>query len=218
VVDALGAVGVIGGLLGTAGGVVTTIHTVRTSSVRRHVERARDASALLENLRLLPEDKSEGSRLLVDKSDSKLHHELSRIVRENASMYALQNPTPTGLDFARLLMPAYGFLFSVFAVIAAVEGNVSAAAEDKAAHTIALGLFSALALLCFAITAGLQVTLARRNLARELAGTPGRERYFGPVHELLELIRGLRQRRKLGLHLRRMRADEQPSSHRWSSS
>jgi hypothetical protein len=203
-VDALGAVGVIGGLLGTAGGVVTTIHTVRTSSVRRYVERARDASALLDNLRLLPEDKSEGSRFLTDRSDSKLRDELSRIVRENAAMYALQNPTPTGVDFARLLMPAYGILFSVFSVVAVVEGTRATVAEDKGAHAIALGFSSALALLFFAITAGLQTTLARRNQARELAGTPGRERYFGPVLELVELVRGLRQTRRIRRHLRRL--------------
>jgi len=203
-VDALGAVGVIGGLLGTAGGVVTTIHTVRTSSVRRHVERARDASALLDNLRLLPEDKSEGSRLLIDKSDSKLRDELSRIVRENASMYALQNPTPTGFDIARLLMPTYSLLFAVFAVVAAVEGNQATTPEDKGAQAVALGLFSALALLFFAITGGLQTTLARRNQARKLAGTPGRERYFGPVIELAELIRGLWQTRRIRRHHRRL--------------
>lgn len=191
--------GTAGGLLGTVAVIVTTIYSLRSTSSRRHVERVQDASALLASLEALPKQNAEGRRLLVKQPDPQLKDELSRIVRENASSYALANPTPSGVEIARLLMPAYAVMFFAFSI--AGLGH-SLLMEDTTSKLVLAG--GAIGFLVFAVFFGaaaiaLYSRMSKRNRARELAGTPGRERYFEPGHEVYEAARSLIRRRRSGL-------------------
>ncbi|WIA97019.1 hypothetical protein [Curtobacterium sp. MCBA15_004] len=178
------------GILGTVGGIASTVTTVRVSGMRRHVERAQGASSLLDGLRSLPNGHAVGTRLMTPSDEDELRSELSRIVRENAASYAKQNPTPVGLDFARVLMPAYTVLFVAVAIGAFIAAGHEHTTQDAASQQITAGSFLVVALIFLGMTGLLHERMRRRNDARRVAGTPGREYYFGPLVELWQTIGG----------------------------
>ncbi|WIB00327.1 hypothetical protein [Curtobacterium sp. MCBA15_012] len=178
------------GILGTVGGIASTVTTVRVSGMRRHVERAQGASSLLDGLRSLPNGHAVGTRLMTPSDEDELRSELSRIVRENAASYAKQNPTPVGFDFARVLMPAYSVLFVAVAIGAFIAAGHEHTAQDAASQQITAGLFLFVALIFLGMTGLLHERMRRRNDARRVAGTPGREYYFGPLVELWQMTAG----------------------------
>lgn len=181
-------------VLGTLGGIVTTVVALSASGVRRHVERAQGASAMLTALEQLPQPN--GTRLATAGKDDELRAELSRIVREIAASYVKRNPSPVGFDLPRVLMPAYVVFFAAVSVAAFVR----AASGGNWGDSVAGGIFAAACVVSLFITAVLQERMDRRNGARRLAGTPGREYYFGPLTEMWQFvsarIRTRRARRK----------------------
>lgn len=146
---------------------------------------------MLATLRDLP--RPSGGRLVTPGEESELHDELSRIVRENAAAYVKQNPTPIGIDFARVIMPAYFVLFLACSVNAFVQAALHGGSWGD---RLAGGLFGALSLVFFGITGVLYGRMLRRNDARRLAGTPGREFYFGPVTDLVRFSAAAWRRRR----------------------
>lgn len=179
-------------ILGTVGGIVTTVAALGASGGRRHVERAQGASSMLTALEQLPQQN--GTRFVTPGKDDELRAELSRIVRENAASYVKRNPTPAGLDFARVLMPGYLLLFALFAVsafVAAAHGGGGGWGDSVAGVVFVAGSLAFLV-----ITAVLYERMVRRNDARRLAGTPGREYYFGPLVEMWQLISGIVRKRR----------------------
>jgi hypothetical protein len=178
------------GIIGVAGGVVSTIAALRTSGARRHVERAQGASSMLAALDALPTP--DGGRLVTPGQENELRDELGRIVRENAAAYVKQNPTPVGVDFARVLMPGYFLYFGYLAVRAFVTATHGGNVGDWGAAWI----FTIASVAFLVITGLLSERMARRNDARRLAGTPGQERYFAPLLEVWQAIVGPWQRHR----------------------
>jgi hypothetical protein len=184
------------GILGTVGGITSTITAVHASGVRRHVERAHGASALLNDLDTLPAAHANGTRLITPADETELRGELSRIVRENAAAYAKQNPTPVGFDFARVLMPGYFILFAFFAVTAFIAAHHQRTEADAVTQRVAAGVFLVFALVFLVITGLLHERMLKRNDARRIAGTPGREYYFGPIAEIWQYVAGAIRKRR----------------------
>lgn len=184
------------GILGTLGGIASTVTAVHASGARRHVERAQGASTLLNDLDSLPAAHAAGTRLITATDETELRAELSRIVRENAAAYAKQNPTPVGFDFARVLMPGYFALFAVFTVGAFIASGQQDTEVDAVAQRIAASVFLVIALVFAVITAMLHERMLTRNDARRIAGTPGREYYFGPIVEIWQYLLGAVRKRR----------------------
>lgn len=167
------------GILGTVMGIVGTFVGVRSSSARRYAERGADAAALLEAL-----GTTETSRFFTEHSDTALRIELSRVVRESAAVYAKQYPTPAGNEAVRTLSAAYALLFGAFGTIWLVIG-LTEHGQQRTADLVSAAVCLILAVLIGALALTLADRLRRRNEARELSGTPGRERFFESVHDTL---------------------------------
>ncbi|MEV7934053.1 hypothetical protein [Curtobacterium sp. NPDC089185] len=121
-------------ILGTLGGIVTTVAALRASGARRHVERAQGASAMLSALAQLSQQN--GTRLVTAGQDDELSAELSRIVCENAASDVKRNPTPVGFDFPRVLMPAYVAFFAIVSIAAFIRAATGGTWGDTAAGFI----------------------------------------------------------------------------------
>lgn len=188
--DVLTVLGGVVTILGTLGGIVTTVAALRASGARHHIERAQGASAMLAALAQLPQQN--GTRLVTTAQDDELRAELSRIVRENAASYVKRNPTPVGFDFPRVLMPAYVAFFGIVSVAAFIRAGNGGNWGDTAAGFI----FAAAGVGALLVTAVLLERLARRNDARRLAGTPGREDYFGPLADICQTVSGAIRKRR----------------------
>ncbi|MDT0235001.1 hypothetical protein [Curtobacterium sp. BRB10] len=184
------------GVLGVIGGLVSTVTSVRASGARRHVERADGASTLLASIDALPSAHSAGSRFVTADDDDELRSELSRIVRENAAAYVQQNPAPVGIDFARVTVPAYFVLFTAFGAMGLIGAHEADDEPDKFALRIMGGASLLLALGLVAVTALLVDRMVKRNRVRRLAGTPGREHYFGSLAEVWEIGSGMWRNRR----------------------
>jgi len=185
-------------ILGTLGGIVTTVAALRASGARRHIERAQGASAMLSALAQLSQQN--GTRLVTAGQDDELSAELSRIVRENAASYAKRNPTPVGFDFPRVLMPAYVAFFAIVSIAAFIRAATGGNWGDTAAGFI----FAAAVVGSLLVIAVLTERLAHRNDARRLAGTPGREDYFGPLTDICRTISGAIRKRRAQRRARTM--------------
>jgi hypothetical protein len=173
------------GAVGTIGAITGTVAALKTSSARRYVERGTGAAALLDAL-----DKT-GNRFHTPESDTDLRRELSRVIRESASVYARQYPTPAG-DGLRMFVVIY---LAFFVVVTPVI-FLSASADPSHSSQSAMRLLGAL---CALVALGLVIVLvvlldrlSRRNAARELSGTAGRERFFESVHEIRQTWRKYR--------------------------
>ncbi|GGL12870.1 hypothetical protein GCM10009769_33560 [Curtobacterium luteum] len=176
------------GVLGTLGGISGTISAVRATNGRRYVERGTGAADLLRALDSLAAQDADGSRFVLPESDVKLRSELSRVVRESAAVYTQQYPTPAGFEGARMLLPAYAVLAAVGAVLSFIAA-LAAAGSDRVGLLGAGTIYAFAALTCAAIAASLWERMERRNRARELSATPGRERYFESIHSIIQTIR-----------------------------
>jgi drug/metabolite transporter (DMT)-like permease len=89
-------------------------------------------------------------------------------------------------------MPGYFLLFALFAVgafVAVVHGG-------DWGDSVAGVVFVVGSLAFLVITAVLYERMVRCNDARRLAGTPGREYYFGPLVEMWQLISGIVRKRR----------------------
>jgi hypothetical protein len=194
--DGWNALSAVGAACGGVGGLAAVWQAIRAASSRRHVERARDAKALLEALDTLPDEHVHGSRVQLGADSADLRGELSRIVRENAASYAQQHPTPVGIDFARVIVPAYAAMFVVFGVITLFDAAGQADSNEAAVSRVVAGFWLLVAFGFVAAAGFLHARMSRRNLARQLAGTPGREYYFGPLVDLWRSVRTSVERRR----------------------
>jgi hypothetical protein len=189
------------------GSVLSAVTALRTSGARKHVERAQGAVMMLESLKGL--EQPTGVRLVEPGKESELRDELARIVRENAAAYVKQNPTPVGIDFARVIMPAYSALFLAFSVNAFVD---AALRGSNRGILLAGGFFVSLSVVFLGITAVLYSRMLRRNDARRLAGTPGEETYFGPIADTFRLLVSALRKRRAGRAERQSPARSAPPS------
>jgi len=196
-IDGWSVLGAIGGVLGASGAFVTAVHTVKAASARRSVERARDAVVLLQSLDALPDEKAAGTRLVLrERSEQGVREELHRIVRENAAAYALHNPTPTGFETGRLLTAVYCVVFLAFGVVALVESSFSTD-ESVRLSLFLVGIVAlVVTLMLLALALVLWDRMIGRNRSRELAGTPGREKYFSAVSDVIQTARELARARR----------------------
>jgi hypothetical protein len=178
------------GILGTVGGIVGSVSAVRAASSRRYAERGLNAAALLDAI-----DKTDDTKFLSADSRTRLRLELNRVVRESAAVYAKQYPTPAGPDFPRFLVAAYGTFLLAAAVLLVVLGAASASAPTRAVYFIFAFFSFLLTVACGVLAMTLWDRMQRRNDARELSGTPGRERYFEMFHDVRDTIRRHRIKR-----------------------
>lgn len=203
--DGRNALSAVGAACGGVGGLAAVWQAIRAASSRRHVERARDAKALLDALDTLPDEHVHGSRVQLGAGSADLRGELSRIVRENAASYAQQHPTPVGIDFARAIVPAYGLMFFLFGGVALFDAAGETDSNEVAVSRVIAAFWLLVAFGFLVAGAFLHARMSRRNLVRELAGSPGREYYFGPLVDLWRAVRMAVQQR--GAMRRPSRAD-----------
>ncbi|WP_139200559.1 hypothetical protein [Curtobacterium sp. MMLR14_010] len=183
-------------LIGAVVGIIGTASSLRSTGSKKHVDRAQSAAALLTALEALPPEELPGKRLVTHGDDNALRSELARILRENAAAYALQHPTPVGVDFLRLLVPVYSLLFAVIGADTTIESR-SAVTHTEWVSLCLLGLVFLSLALSFAIaTALLWWRMVKRNASRALAGTPGTETFLVTVPEIIELYRSQKAKRR----------------------
>ena len=175
-VDGLSVMATVIGVFGTVAGIIGTLAGVRSSSARRYAERGADAAALLAAL-----STTETSRFFTENSDTNLRLELSRVVRESAAVYAKQYPTPAGNDAVRMLSATYAAMFAAFSVACLVVGLFERG-NGRTADLVLAAVCLVLAGLLGAVAVTLLARVQRRNEARELSATPGRERFFETIH------------------------------------
>ena len=113
-------------------------------------------------------------------------------------MYAKQYPTPAGNDAIRMLAAVYAAMFAVFSIACLVVGLFEHG-DRRTADFVLGAVCMLLAVLLGAIALTLLARVQRRNEARELSGTPGKERFFETVRASIDDV----QRKRAATRARR---------------